>query len=108
VDLVLLEQLSVIGGSVLAALIGMEQQLFSLDLTLALSSVEGLDHQSSIHPLIELPADHSATEQIDPHRQLTPAGFCADVGDVACPAAVWFRWLELLLLQVVRHTMSSP
>ncbi len=74
----LLEQLSVIGGSVLAALIGMDQQLFSLHLTLAQGSVEGLDRQSSIHPLIELPADHAATEQIDPHRQVTPASFCAD------------------------------
>jgi hypothetical protein len=38
-DLVLLEQLSVIGGPVLAALIGMDQQLFSLDLALAQGSL---------------------------------------------------------------------
>jgi len=75
---------------------------------MAQGSIEGLDHQSGIHPFVELPADDATTEQIDPHRQVAPAGCCTDVGDVACPAAVWFRRPELLLQQVVRHTMSPP
>jgi len=91
----------------LAALICVREQLLWLQLAMAEGPIEGLDHQSGIHPVIELPADDTAAEQIDPDGQVPPAGCGADVGDVARPAAVRRRGLEVLLQQVLHHSSSS-
>ena len=81
----------------------MEEQLLGLHLAVAEGPLEGLDHQGGTHPRIERPAHHTAAEQVDPHRQVPPADSGADVGDVARPAAIWGRLLEVLLQQVLRH-----
>ena len=59
----MLQQIPFISGSVLAAPVDMDEQLFSLDLALTQRFVEGFDPQSSIHLSIERLADHAATEQ---------------------------------------------
>ena len=106
-DLLLPEQIAVVGGPVLAALVGVQQQRLRRHLAVTEGPVEGLDHQSGIHPAVERPANDTAAEQIDPHRQIPPACRGADVGDVTRPAAVRSRGLEVLLQQVLRHPSGS-
>ncbi len=67
-------------------MIGVQEQLW-LHLALAERPVEVFVHQRGSHPLIELPADDTASEPIDPDNQLPPAGYRAGVGDPARPAA---------------------
>jgi hypothetical protein len=44
-----LQQFPVSGGSVLAALIGVDQQLLRFHVALAQSSIEGLEQQRGLH-----------------------------------------------------------
>jgi len=57
-------------------------------------TAEGLDHQGSVHALIQLPAHHATAEQIDPDSEIPPAGAGADVRDAASPATVESRGLD--------------
>ena len=70
-------------------------------------AVESLNHQGGIHAVIELPADDTTTEQVDPDGQVTPTAAGADVGDVAGPATVGSGRLEVLLQQVLHHPSGS-
>ena len=65
-DLVLLQQDPVVGGPVLAALIRVDEQELRLQQTVIEGAVESLNHQGGIHAVIELPADDTTTEQVDP------------------------------------------
>ena len=103
-DLVALQQLPVGRRSVLAPLIGIDQELIGFDLAVTEGPVEGLQHQCSLHRGAHGPADHAAAVQIDPDRQVSPACCGADVGDVTSPTAVGGCWAELLLQQVLGHT----
>ncbi len=103
-DLVVLQQLSVALGAVLAALIGVDQELIGFDLAVAQGPVEGFQHQGGLHGGADGPADHPAAVWIDPDRQVPPAAARADVGDVTRPAAVGCCWAELLLQQVLSHS----
>ena len=107
-DLALPQQVAVVGGPVLAALIRVQEQLLRFHLPVAQGPVEGLDHQGGIHPLIQRPADDTAAEQIDPDGEVPPARCGADVGEVAGPAAVGGRGLEVLLQQVLHDPSGSP
>lgn len=73
---------------------------------MAQGPVQGLDHQSGIHMVIQHPADDTAAEQVDQDRQIPQASTGADVGDVSGPAAVGSRGLELLLEHVLHHSGS--
>ena len=71
------------------------------------SPIEGLNHQGSVHARLQLPAHHAAAEQIDPDSEIPPAGCRADVGDVAGPATVGSRGLEVLLQQVLHYPSGA-
>ncbi len=83
-----LQKLAVSGGSVLAALIGVDQQLVRFNLALTQGPIKGLQHQQHLNGCARAPADDAANEPIHPHRQVAPARCGADVRDVACPATV--------------------
>ena len=61
-DLVITEKGAKVAGKVLAAWISVNEQLLGIHMPLAKGSVEGLDHLSSMHPVIELQADHRESE----------------------------------------------
>jgi hypothetical protein len=107
-NLSFLQQSAVVSGPVLAPLIGVDQQLVRLHQALAECSVESLDDQVGIHPLLQLPAHHAAALVVDSDGEIPPAGCRADVGDVAGPAAVGGRRPKLLLQQVLCHPHSAP
>jgi len=67
------QHLPVIAGPVLAALIGVDQQLIGRHLAMTEGAVEGFDRQGGIHPLIQRPTDDTAAEQVDPHSEVPPA-----------------------------------
>ena len=67
------QHLPVIAGPVLAALIGVDQQLIGRHLAMTERAVEGFDRQGGIHPLIQRPTDDTAAEQVDPHSEVPPA-----------------------------------
>lgn len=92
----------------MAGLIRVQHQLLRIHLTVAQGPLEVLEHQGCIHPLIERPPHRAAAEQIDRDRQLSPARFGADVGNVTRPASVWSRGLETLQQQVLHHPSGSP
>ena len=98
-DLVLAEKRETVAGSVLAALIRVNEQLLGLHMPLAEGSVEELEHLHlrAIYPLIKLPADHKESEKIDPDRQVPPARCGTDLGDIARRAAITGRGLKVLL-----------
>ena len=97
------EQLAVVGGPILTALVRVDDQLLRFHPALAKIPIEGFHHQGRIHAVIQLPANNTAAVQINPDRQVPPAGTGADVGDVTHPAEIC-RWgLEVLLLQVLHH-----
>ena len=106
-DLVALQKQAVVSSSVLAALIRVDQQLVRLNPAVTEGPVEGLNHQGGVHGPLQLPADDTPTEQIDPHRQVSPAAGGADVCDVAGPAAVRRRGLKVLQQQVLRHPAGA-
>jgi len=87
-DLVLLQQLSIVNGPVLAALISMDKHLQRPNLTVVQGSIKGLDHQSTTNPRIKGPVDDTATEQIDRKGKTAPNAQCTDLVDFGCPAAV--------------------
>jgi hypothetical protein len=101
------QQFAVGGGPVLAALIGMDQQLLGFQLALPQGPVEGLQYQRRLHRGTQAPADDTQAEQIHPHRQIAPPGCGADVGDVTGPATVRGRWGEVLLEQVLCYASST-
>lgn len=79
-DVVLAQQLAVVGGWVLADLVWMEQQRLRQHLLVTEGAAESLDRQGGIHPLMERSADDMAAEQPDPDCAGTPSrqqcGWC--------------------------------
>ena len=67
-----LQKLAVSGGSVLAALIGVDQQLVTFNLGLTQGPIEGLHQQRHLYGCAQAPADDAANEPIHPHRQVAP------------------------------------
>ena len=59
-DLVALQQLPVGHGPILAALIGVDQELIGFYLAVTEGPVEGLQHQRGLHRGAHGPADHAA------------------------------------------------
>ena len=80
-DPVVVQQLSVALCEVLAALIGVDQELIGFDLAVAQGPVEAHQHQGGHHGGAHGPADHPAAVQIDPDHQIPPVAARADVGD---------------------------
>lgn len=96
------QQLPVGHGPILAALIGVDQELLGFDLTVPQSPVQGLQHQRGLHRGAHSPADYAAAVKVDPDRQIPPSGCGADVGDVTSPAVVRCQGRKVLLQQVLR------
>lgn len=84
-----------------------DEQRLGLDLAMTKGLVKRLNHKSSIHTGIQLPAHDTRAEQIDADAQITPAGWREDVSDLARPAAVR-GWVLKILLQQVLHHASDP
>ena len=78
-DLAAFQQLPVGRRSVLAPLIGMNQELVRFDVAMPQSQVEGLQHQRGLH----CRSHHPSGVQIDLDSQVPPPRCGAEVGDVA-------------------------
>jgi hypothetical protein len=62
-EFLLLEQLPLDVGPILATMIGVDQQVIGTHLAMTEGEVKGLDHQGCIHLLIQRPSDDVAAEQ---------------------------------------------
>ncbi len=102
-----LEQLPLIGGSVLAAPIRVDQQLFRLHLSLAQGAAEGLQHRRRLHRGTKRLVDDALAAQMNPHCQLIPAGCCADVGDFTVRIAVRRLRGEVPVDHIVSQSSSA-
>ena len=73
-----LQKQTLVSCSVLTALIRVDQQLVRLNPAASEGPGEGLDHLGRAHGPLQLPAEDTPAEQVDPHRQVPPAAGGAD------------------------------
>lgn len=69
---------------------------------------QGIADQVGRHAFAHGPADHPPGIQINDHRQIQPAFFRVQVGDIAHPFLIRSRCREVLLEQVVRNGERVP
>ena len=105
-DLGALRRLASVSRSELAALISVDQQLLRFDLAVSKGPVRVLDFLLYLHCGTELPDNDIPAEQVDLYGQVSPARGGTDFGDVTHSAAVWYRRLEVLLMQVLLHPIG--
>ncbi len=66
----------------------MLKELIGLNLPATQGPVESPHHQYGLHGGAHCQADKPAAAETDPDRQILPARYCADEGDVAGPPTV--------------------
>jgi hypothetical protein len=99
------EPLAITSGGVLAAAVTVMEETRTR-LAMSKGLIQGLERQFLGETVADRPADDSARAQIQQNSQIQPALLRPDIGDVACPAAVWNGNLKLSLQLVASYRVA--